>query len=169
MKNRDVLLGLIQDMEDFARIKKEKCPPIYLLGGSGCIIADYFERGTLDIDLLDMDYPSRVGKLFRLLGSVDILDKYLTTVAWGFEKRAKKLEQFDYLDIFVLSVEDIIVTKIGRYSKKDREDIGKLLEHADRNLVNYLIDNVSKRIDISTAVLKEFLENAKFFRSDFNV
>ncbi|NLN48491.1 MAG: hypothetical protein GX154_05270, partial [Clostridiales bacterium] len=51
----------------------------------------------------------------------------------------------------------------------DREDIGKLLEHADENLVNYFIDNVSKRTDISAAVLKEFLENAKIFRSDFNV
>ncbi len=31
-KNRDILLELLQDMEDFARMKNEKCPPIYLLG-----------------------------------------------------------------------------------------------------------------------------------------
>lgn len=168
-KNRDIILELLQDMEDFARMRNEKCPPIYLLGGAACIIGGYIERATLDIDLLDMNYSAKAGKLFRMLGNIDILDKYLTAIADDFERRAIKLEQFKYLDILILSIEDIIVTKIGRYSEKDVEDIGELMLSADRNLVLELIDNVFKRRDISGIVLKKFSDNVKKFKGDFYV
>lgn len=168
-KNRDILLELLQDMEDFARMKNEKCPPIYLLGGASCIIGGYIERATLDIDLLDMNYSAKAGKLFRMLGNIDILDKYLTTIGDDFESRAIKLEQFKYLDIFILSIEDIIVTKIGRYSEKDFEDIKKLMLSADKSLVLELIDNVFKRQDMSEIVLKKFSDNVKRFKGEFYV
>ena len=42
-------------IDDFAKLRKIDYPPIYLLGGSACIIAGYLDRATTDIDLLDME------------------------------------------------------------------------------------------------------------------
>lgn len=155
MKNREILLELLRDMEEYAKFKNIKCPPIYLLGGSGCILGRYFERATIDIDLLDINYSSEVGKILKLLGNFDLLDMYFTTIPNDFKKRAVKLKEFRYLDIYVLSKEDIIVSKIARYSEKDKEDIGKLIKEADKNLVKKLINNVLNRENL-TKNKKEF-------------
>ena len=66
-KNRDRLLEIIQDMDDFAKMKNIDYLPLYILGGSGCIIAGYLDRGTTDFDLLDIRYSSEMGRLLRIL------------------------------------------------------------------------------------------------------
>jgi len=168
-KNRDVLLETLHDMEDFAKLRELKCPPIYLLGGSGCIVGEYISRATTDFDILNIGYPAYVGRIFRLLGETDYLELDLTTIASGFENRAKKLEEFKYLDIYVLSKEDIIVTKIGRYSEKDVQDIDELIKGSDRALISDLIIKITQRNDISKRVMEEFLKNASVFRGRFSV
>ena len=40
-KNRELLMELLKDADDYAEFKKIECPPIYLLGGSGCRITSY--------------------------------------------------------------------------------------------------------------------------------
>ena len=168
-KNREVLIDILHDMEDFAQLKGLKCTPIYILGGSGCIVGGYIDRATMDFDIMNMDYPAYVGRIFRLLGEVDYLELILTTVAPELESRAKRLEEFKYLDIFVLSKEDIIVTKIGRYSEKDVSDIQELIKSSDKYLILKLINEVSQRIDIGEKIRDEFIKNATKFRRDFDV
>jgi hypothetical protein len=168
-KNKKVLLDIFTDMEDFAKMKSILHPPIYVLGGSGCIIGNYINRATIDIDLVDMNYSSESGRLFRLLGTFDLLDQYVTTIAKGFEERAKKIEKFKYLDIYVLSKEDIIVTKIGRYSKKDVEDISKMLNSSNKDLLLELTKNVISRNDLSEIIKDEFSKNLLKFKEQFNV
>ena len=168
-KNREILMELLHDMEDFAIMKNLTCPPIYLLGGSGCIIGEYIDRATVDIDMMDMNYSAKAGRLFNLLEPVDFLDQYLTTIALGFEKRAKKLCEFKHIDIFVLSKEDIITSKIGRYSDKDFEDIKLLMMTAEKKLLLNLINEVLSRKDISQRVQQEFGKNAIKFKEDFDV
>ena len=85
MKNRDALIEMLQDMEVLARINGLKCAPIYLLGGSGCILGKYIDRATTDFDIIDMNYPANAGRIFRPLGEMDYLDIYTTTIADGFE------------------------------------------------------------------------------------
>ena len=167
--NRTLLLQILHDMEDFARLKGLTCSPIYLLGGSGCIVGGYINRATTDFDIMDMNYPDSAGRLFRMLGETDYLDYYLTTVAYDFRDRAIKLGEFQYLDIYVLSKEDIIVSKIGRYSNKDVEDIKSLLSDGIKSFVNRLIENVLKREDIISRVKGQFLKNVEVFRREFNV
>ncbi len=168
-KNYDVLMELLHDMEAFAILKNIYCPPIYLLGGSGCIVAGYFDRATVDIDLLDMNYQANIGRLFNLLEPVDVLDQYLTTVAPNFEKRARKISGFKYLEVYVLSREDIITTKIGRYSEKDIEDIRELLKEANKKLISNLINEILARKDISHKIKEEFYSNSTVFKEEFNV
>ncbi len=166
-KNKEILNQLLMDMEDFAKLKNIDYPPIYLLGGSGCILSGYLTRATTDIDILDMDYDARAGRLLRILDRYDMLDIYLTTIPMDFEKRVLRLDGFK--NLFVLSREDIILSKLGRYSPIDIEDISKLIGHSDKKLVGALIQSVITRKNISTRVKNVFMENVKNFKERFDV
>jgi len=169
LKNKDILMELLHDADDFAYFKKIPCPPIYFLGGSGCILGDYLERGTLDLDFVDINYSASVGKIFRLFDRFDMLDTYVTPVADGFEKRAVLLTGFNYLEFYTLSKEDIIVSKLGRYSIKDQEDIDILISNCDRDLLSKLIKSIIDKKDFSQRVKEEFIKNSQLLREQYNV
>jgi len=168
-KNREVLMELLHDADEYATFKKIDCPPIYFLGGSGCILGGYLDRATLDIDFIDINYNSSVGKIFRLFDRFDMLDMYVTPIAKGYEDRAEFLEGFTTLKYYVLSAEDIIVSKLGRYSEKDQEDISNLIEKSDMNIISSLIENVINREDFSERVKEEFIKNSLLFKEKYNV
>lgn len=169
MKNKHILLEYLHDMDEFAEFKKINCPPIYLLGGSGCILGGYIDRATTDFDLIDMDYPSQTGRLFKMLERFDLLDLFVTPLAPNFDKRSIKLEGFRIIDIYVLSKEDIIVSKLSRYSEKDYEDIKVLFETSDKELVLTLISEVISRTDFSEKVKNAFIKNSSLFKETFYV
>lgn len=98
-KNRQLLVELLKTMEEFAVFKGIECPPIYLLGGSGCIIAGYIDRATVDIDFLDIGYSSKTGMLFNILGERDILDIAFTTIPASYAERVIRLNEFEHLEI----------------------------------------------------------------------
>ena len=158
--NQKALLEAIHDMDDFIGMKHATCPPVFLLGGSGCILGGYLERATTDFDIMDMDYPAHVGRYFRLLGELDVLDWTLTSLATGFENRSHRMTGFMNIEVYVLSREDIIVSKIGRFSEKDREDIHLMMPSAERDLILELIRNVLARDDLSSIVQARFAINA---------
>jgi len=139
-KTKQILEQILSDMDDFAFMKGIDYPPVYLLGGSGCVIAGYFDRSTTEIYIIDMEYEASMGRLFRILDKYDILDLYLTTVPEDFSQRAVKISKFK--NIYVLSKEDIIISKIGRFSDIDIEDISILIENVDKGSMNILIDKV---------------------------
>ena len=91
-KSREILMEILKDMDDFAQMKGIDYPPIYMLGGSGCIIGGYLSRATTDFDLIDMEYDSNMGRVLRILDRYDFLDFYLTTIPQDFVERAKKIE-----------------------------------------------------------------------------
>ncbi len=93
-KGKELLRELLKDADDFATFKRIACPPIYLLGGSACILGGYLERATFDLDFIDIGYKASAGKVFRLFDRFDMLDLYVTPVAEGFEQRAALLEGF---------------------------------------------------------------------------
>lgn len=166
-KNKEIIKQILQDVDDFAQLKKINYPPVYLLGGSACIIAGYLDRATTDIDLLDMEYDASMGRLLRIMEKYDILDLYLTTIPMDFKDRAIKIGEYN--NIFVLSREDIILSKIGRYSKIDIEDIAIMIKDADKELLSGLIDVVIARKNISQRVRQAFVSNVRLFREKFNV
>lgn len=77
--------------------------------------------------MLDLGYLAEVGRLFRILGEVDYLDIEITTLPEDYKKRAARLTDIKNIEVYILSREDIIVTKIGRYSDKDKEDIKEII------------------------------------------
>ncbi len=167
--DKQALIEALQDMEDFAILKQLQCPPIYLLGGSACIIEGYIDRVTRDIDIVDLEYPAQIGRLFKVLGDVDYIDIGLTTLAHTYQKRAIRIEDIKHIQAYVLSREDIIVTKIGRYSAKDKEDIAHMMGGASKVLINQLIQEVRERTDLSPKIKYYFQENVVTFRRDFDV
>jgi hypothetical protein len=114
-----------------------------------------------------MDYGASFGRLLRILDKYDYLDLYLTTIPNDFKERAHKIDGFK--NIYVLSREDIILSKIGRYSKEDIEDITRLMIGIDKCILVALIDMVIARNDISDRVKAAFTENLSLFREYFNV
>lgn len=169
MKNKDILLEYLHDMNAFAGLKSIVCPPVYLLGGSALILGDYLDRATTDFDLIDMEYPASTGRLFKMLERFDLLDPFVTPLAPGFPERSTLLDGFDHLKIHVLSKEDIIVSKLSRFSEKDRADIDALIGSCDRRMIATLINGVMSRTDFSERVKQIFHENALRFREDYHV
>lgn len=85
---------------------------------------------------------------------------------WRFDGEASSN---NFKNIYVLSREDIILSKIGRYSEIDIEDISIMIGDVDKNLLSGLIDMVITRKNMSDRVKQVFVKNIGLFRERFNV
>lgn len=159
----------IYDMEMVAQAFKIDPFEIYFLGGSACVLGDYTDRATRDFDFVDLGYPSRLGKVFTLLRDFDLLEFQSTILSQDYKKRARKLDKFKYLDIYILSAEDIIVSKIIRLEEKDIDDIDRLIVHANKQLINQIINEVLLRKDLFEIKKEQFQRNLAIFKERYNV
>jgi len=142
---------------------------IYLLGGSACILGGFIDRATRDFDFVDLNYPSRLGKVFIQLRDFDMLEYESTIISPNYKERAVKLDKFKYLNIYILSVEDIIVSKIIRLEQKDLQDIDSLIKTADKGLINQIIEEVLSRSDLYETKKEQFKKQLPIFREVYNV
>lgn len=169
MQNYEAMANVIHDMEQIAQLFKIEPFPIYFLGGSACILGQYTDQMTRDFDLVDLHYPATLGRVLRYLNDFDMLEYESTILAPSFRARAKKLEQFTYLEIYTLAREDIIVSKIIRMDPKDIEDINELMKDSDKGTINIIIDEVLKRNDLFDSKREAFQKNLIIFREKYNV
>ncbi|MGE4282736.1 MAG: DUF6036 family nucleotidyltransferase [Clostridia bacterium] len=169
MHNYDMMIEELKNMEKIAIVLGVESFPIYFLGGSACILGKYTDRATRDFDFIDLDYSAKLGKIFRYLGDFDILEYESTILSPLFRDRAIKLEQFEYLQIFILSREDILVSKIIRMEPKDIEDIDLLIKQSDIKLILQIIDEVLQRKDLYKSKRSTFIEKLPFFKERYNV
>jgi len=123
------------DMELMSKAISIEPFEIYLLGGSGCILAGYLDRATRDFDIVDLDYKASLGRVLKLLEPYDMIDLRLAAIPPLFKERAVRLGQFRHLLVFVLSREDIIISKLPRFNERDQSDIAELLPMADISLL----------------------------------
>lgn len=169
MQIKRKLENRIYEMEKTAKIFNIASFSLYFLGGSACILGEYNRRATRSFNFVDLNYPPELGKVFIHLRDYDMLDFESTVLSPGYKERAVKLSLFKYLDIFVLSVEDIIVSKIIRMAEKDFEDIDQLIKVADAKLINKIINEVLNRQDLYEPKKTGFLKNLPLFRKRYNV
>jgi hypothetical protein len=169
MESFKAIKEIIEDMEKVAMVLDVKPFPIYFLGGSACILGGYAKRATRDFDFVDLMYPAEYGKVLRYLNDFDMLEYESTILAPSYKKRAKKLEEFTYLKIFVLSREDIVVSKIVRMGKKDIADMDILMKECDRDLIDKIINEVLNREDLYDSKKKAFKKYLSIFRERYNV
>lgn len=159
----------IYDMEKVAELFHIEPFDMYLLGGAACILGEYTERATRDFDFIDLNYPSKLGTVFVQLRDFDMLEYESTLISPRYKQRSMKLERFKYINVYVLSPEDIIVSKIIRLEKKDIEDIDELMNIADKLLINQIIEEVLVRDDLYESKKVEFIKKVKEFKERYNV
>ncbi len=139
------------------------------MGGAACILGDYTKRATRDFDFIDQDYPSKIAKAIVQLRDFDMLEYGSIIVSPNYKIRAKKLEKFKYINVYLLSPEDIIVSKIIRFEEKDKEDIDALIKIADKDLINQIIDEVLLRDDLYESKKEGFIQQLEKFKERYYV
>ncbi len=142
---------------------------IFFLGGVACILGGYSTRATRDFDFIDLNYSSKLGKAFVQLRDFDMLEYRSMVLSPTYRDRAIKLENFKYINVYILSLEDILVSKIIRLEEKDIEDIDNMIEKTDKGLINDIIDEVLQRDDLYISKMKRFLEMLPKFRERYHV
>ena len=166
---RDNLLEVLHEMEEVTKLFKLEPFDIYLLGGGACILGEYTTRATLDIDFVDLGYPAKYGKVFALLRDYDMLEYQSTILSPNYKKRSKKLEEFKYINVYILSKEDVAVSKIIRLAEKDIEDLNQIIPNCDKRILNNIIEEILKREDLFESKKNGFIEKLKIFKEKYDV
>ena len=169
MSIKQELETILFEMEQIAQLFKVDSFDIYFLGGSACILGGYTIRSTRDFDFIDLEYSSKLGKVFTHLRDFDMLEYESTILSPTYKDRATRLDQYNYLNIFVLSKEDIIVSKIIRMAEKDLEDMDILMKTANKETINQIIEEVIQREDLFESKLLAFKKNLPVFKERYNV
>ncbi len=169
MELKKQLEDRIFDMEKVAIAFDVEPFDIYFLGGAACILGEYTNRATRDFDFIDLNYPSKLGRVFVQLRDFDMLEYESTVISPKYKERAIKLNKFKYLNVYLLSPEDIIVSKIIRLEQKDIEDIDELMNMADKDLINQIIDEVLSRDDLYESKKNQFIKRLPEFRERYDV
>ena len=166
---RENLIEVLHEMEEVTKLFKLEPFDIYIMGGSACILGEYTNRATLDIDFVDLGYPAKYGKAFSLLRDYDMLEYQSTILAPSYKQRAVKLEEFNYINVYILSKEDVVISKIIRLAEKDIEDLNQIMPKCDKALLNDIINEIIDRDDLFESKKSEFVKKLKIFKEKYNV
>lgn len=166
---KDNLIEVIREMEEVTKLFKLEPFDIYIIGGGACILGEYTTRATLDIDFVDLGYPAKYGKVFVLLRDYDMLEYQSTILSPTYKERAVKLEEFKYINVYILSKEDIAVSKIIRLAEKDIEDLNQIVPNCNKEVLNSIIEEILNREDLFESKKTEFEKKLKIFKEKYNV
>ena len=166
---KDNLIEVLHEMEEVTKLFKLEPFDIYLMGGSACMLGEYTTRATMDVDFVDLGYPAKYGKVFVLLRDYDMLEYESTLLSPTYKERAIKLEEFKYINVYILSKEDVAVSKIIRLAEKDIEDLNQIIPKCDIKVLNGIIDEIICRDDLFESKKEGFLNNLKIFKEKYNV
>ncbi len=104
-----------------------------------------------------------------MLRDYDMLEYQSTILSPTYMNRAQKLEEFKYLNVYILSKEDVVVSKIIRLADKDIEDLNQIVPNCNKEELNKIIDEIIKRTDLFDSKKDEFVKKLKIFREKYNV
>ena len=166
---KDNLIEILHEMEEVTKLFKLEPFDIYIVGGGACILGEYTDRATMDIDFIDLGYPAKYGKVFAMLRDYDMLEYESTLLSPTYKERATKIDEFNYINVYILSKEDVAVSKIIRLAEKDIEDLDQIMLGCDKKLLNNIIEEILKREDLFESKKKEFKKKLKIFKERYNV
>ena len=166
---KDNLLEVLHEMEEVTKLFKLEPFDIYLIGGSACMLGEYTTRATMDVDFVDIGYPAKYGKVFVLLRDYDMLEYESTLLSPTYKERVTKLKDFKYINVYILSKEDVAISKIIRLADKDIEDLNQIIPKCDTKMINIIIDEIINREDLFESKKAEFIKKLKVFREKYNV
>ncbi len=166
---RDNLIEVLHEMEEVTKLFKLEPFDIYIIGGSACMLGEYTTRATLDVDFVDLGYPAKYGKVFVLLRDYDMLEYESTILSPTYKERAAKLKEFKYINVYILSKEDVAISKIIRLAPKDLEDLEQIIPNCNKEILNNIINEVINREDLFESKKSEFIKKLEIFREKYNV
>lgn len=166
---KDNIIEVLHEMEEVTKLFKLEPFDIYIIGGSACILGEYTTRATIDVDFIDLGYPSKYGKVFAMLRDYDMLEYESTILSPNYKERAIKLEEFQYINVYILSKEDVAVSKIIRLADKDIEDLEQIIPKCNKKTLNKIIEEILNRDDLFESKKDGFKRNLKIFREKYNV
>lgn len=166
---KDNLIEVLHEMEEVTKLFKLEPFDIYIIGGGACILGEYTTRATMDIDFVDLGYPAKYGKVFVLLRDYDMLEYQSTILSPTYKDRAIKLNEFKYINVYILSKEDVVISKVIRLADKDIEDLNQIIPNCNKKVLNEIIDEIINRDDLFESKKEGFVKNLKIFREKYNV
>ncbi|HZU38229.1 MAG TPA: DUF6036 family nucleotidyltransferase [Gemmataceae bacterium] len=116
-------------------------PERLVIGGSGALIlGGYLTRQTQDLDIVD-EVPAEIRSLGRPLK--DLVTRFRLQIAHfqshylpkGWEARLHSLGSFGRLQVFIVDVYDIFLSKLFSGREKDRDDLRFLLPQLDKDIL----------------------------------
>ncbi|MDO8685864.1 MAG: DUF6036 family nucleotidyltransferase [Clostridiales bacterium] len=168
LSTSDVIFNLkkmdaIMKMEQF---KLELC----LIGGAACLLTGLISRVTVDYDLLNLNYNPKVRNYLNFFNPYDLVDFEATTIPGSYTERTVTIYEGEYIKCKILSIEDIILSKLCRNLEKDFIDIDVLIKNADIEMVIRLISEVKNDIHTRYPRMQEnFAVSLGTFRNRYNV
>lgn len=166
---KENLLTILKEMDKVTNLFQLEPFDIYILGGGACILGEYTTRATLDVDFVNLDYPAKYGRVFTVLRDYDMLDYASTILSPRYQERAIKLEGFCNIHVYILSKEDVVVSKIIRLAEKDEEDLNQMVPKCNKTRLNTIIKEILERKDLLESKRVEFERKLVIFREKYNV
>jgi Nucleotidyltransferase of unknown function (DUF6036) len=134
-----------------------------ITGGASFLLKGFSNKFTLDIDTItEMSHD-----VLQFLESFSINNSAseVTKLSSTYKERLVKLKgKFDVLDLYLLSNEDLVLSKIGRLSEDDLRDIEDtgIMEEVDMSLLTKLAEELSSED-------AEFSHKWRFFNSYYSL
>lgn len=140
---------------------------IIIVGGGVLVLRDYLERSTDDIDLLDVD-----NRLCSIIEKYDMNSKvnaHIYSFLYNYEDRAELIWSGKRIDYFTASLEDIVISKICGGRDRDLEDLKKLADKVDWELLDKLANDEDelKLISMSDRGYLDFKASYKNFERTY--
>lgn len=98
-----------------------------------------------------------------------MLEYQSTILSPTYKERATKLKEFQYINAYILSKEDIVVSKIIRLAQKDIEDLNQIIPNCNKEMINSIIEEILNREDLFESKNIEFERKLKIFKEKYGV
>lgn len=131
---------------------------LVITGGASFLLKDFKDKVTLDIDTIsELDEDML---LYLESFSINNGASAVTYLSNSYQERLEKVKgNFKVLDVYVLSNEDLVISKIGRLSDDDLRDIHYtgIMDKVDFHLLSKLAEEISAKHRDFTYKWKYFL------------
>ncbi len=132
MITKDDLLSWLRKVD-----KKLKRKMIVIAVGGTAMTLLGLKSSTMDIDFcLNSEYRDEFKKALDKKFIVDLfVDGYIFSeqLPLDYLEKSSKLIEMDNIELRILCIEDLIITKTARLNARDEEDIRALAKHANKN------------------------------------
>jgi hypothetical protein len=152
--------------EFFEELGQQLHRPVRIaVGGSGALIlTDYLSRRTQDIDVVD-ELPPEIRSLHKVLDQ--LTQRYRLQIAHfqshylpsGWEQRLHSLEPFGRLQVFLVDVHDVLLSKLFSGREKDRDDLRALAPQLDKETITRRLKATTAAWQKEPALLKHAQDN----------